>query len=122
MLNKIVALIMLDSDPELGMANNISTLIKNLLDSDNVVTLTTMGRTSPRSLIEKQSSSKNDKLDFFTMFYSRVIDTLVKPLFDNISDGNLIRGLSFSLHIRCVHKQLVSFRRLLQIKSNGTDP
>lgn len=93
MLNKIVCLIMTDKDPELGMANNISTLIKNLLDSDNVVTLTAMGRASPRSLIEKQSASKNDKLDFFTMFYSRIIETLVKPLFENVLEKSLIRGL-----------------------------
>jgi hypothetical protein len=84
---------MMDNDPELGMANNISTMIRNLLDSDNVVTLTSMGRTSPRSLIEKQASSKNDKLDFFSMFYSRIIETLVKPLFENVQDGKLIRGL-----------------------------
>lgn len=83
---------MMDTDPELGMANNISTMIRSLLDSDNVVTLTSMGRTSPRSLIEKQTSSKNDKLDFFSMFYSRIIETLVKPLFDNVKDDKLIRG------------------------------
>jgi hypothetical protein len=88
---------MMDSDPELGMANNISTMIKNLLDSDNVVTLTTMGRTSPRSMIERQSSSKNDKLDFFSMFYSRIIETLVKPLFGNVFEGKLLRGWKFNL-------------------------
>jgi protein phosphatase-4 regulatory subunit 3 len=94
LLNKIVGLIMKDSDPELGMANNISTMIRNLLDSDNVVTLTSMGRTSPRSLIEKQSTSKNDKLDFFSMFYSRIIETLVTPLFDNVLEGKLKQGNS----------------------------
>lgn len=93
MLNKIVSLITHDKDIELSMASNITTMIKNLLDSDNVVTLNSLGRTSPRSLIEKQGS-KSDKLDFFFMFYNRIIDTLVKPLFDNVADGKLIKGIN----------------------------
>ena len=92
MLNKIVNLIMCDTDPELGMATSISTLIKNLLDSDNVANLTNMGRTSPRTLLEKANGNKNEKLDFFPMFYNRVVDTLVKPLYSNVKDGALTRG------------------------------
>lgn len=82
---------MLDRDPELTTANNISLLIRNLLDAESIVSLAAVARTSPRSLLEKQSA-KGEKVDFFSMFYQRVIGTLAQPLFDNISEGSIIRG------------------------------
>ncbi|KAI6223068.1 hypothetical protein M3Y99_01463900 [Aphelenchoides fujianensis] len=109
LLNKIVKLIMLDRDPELGMASNISMLIRNLLDSDNVTSITTLGRPSPRSLIEKSMGAKADKLDFFSMFYSRIIDTLVKPLFDNVQDGKLVRDDYFKANQMALIMELTSF-------------
>lgn len=55
-------------------------------------------------MIERQTSSKNDKLDFFTMFYSRIIETLVKPLFGNVSEGKVLRG--FYLNVPKTHYTL----------------
>ncbi|KAI6213365.1 hypothetical protein M3Y94_00141700 [Aphelenchoides besseyi] len=109
LFNKIVKLIMLDKDPELSMANNISMLIKNLLDSDNVSTMTSLGRPSPRSLLEKTGGTKAEKLDFFSMFYNRIIDTLVKPLFDNVKNGNLVRDDYFKANQMALIMELTSF-------------
>ncbi|CAD5232966.1 unnamed protein product [Bursaphelenchus xylophilus] len=109
LLNKIVKLIMLDKDPELTTANNISLLIRNLLDAESIVTLAAVARTSPRSLLDKQSSGKGEKTDFFFMFYQRVIDTLVQPLFVNIKDGNIIRDDYYRANQMALILELLSF-------------
>ncbi|CAD5223716.1 unnamed protein product [Bursaphelenchus okinawaensis] len=108
LLNKIVKLIMLDRDPELTTANNISLLIRNLLDAESIVTLAAVARTSPRALLEKQGS-KSEKTDFFAMFYQRVIDTLVQPLFVNIKDGNIIRDDYYRANQMALILELLSF-------------
>lgn len=109
MLNKIVKLIMTDKDPELTTANNISILIKNLLDAETILTIAQVTRTSPRAFLDKQSVSKSDKTDFFHMFYLRVIDTLAQPLLDNVKDGKIVRDDYYRANQMALILELLSF-------------
>uniref|UniRef100_A0A1I7XKX4 SMK-1 domain-containing protein n=1 Tax=Heterorhabditis bacteriophora TaxID=37862 RepID=A0A1I7XKX4_HETBA len=94
LLNRLLTHMQTDRDPELTSANQVSQVLRTLLDPDNMV-----------------SMQKAERSEFLNLFYQRSIYTLVKPMIDNVKGGILKKAQVVRLLCFCIEHHSFSMRQ-----------
>lgn len=92
LLNRLLTHMLMDQDPELASANQVSTIMRTLLDPDNMV-----------------SMQKAERSEFLHLFYQRSIYTLVKPMFENVQGGHIKKDDYYTANNEALVVRLLCF-------------
>lgn len=93
--NVVVAQMICDPDPDLGAAVQLSSILRMLLD--------------PENMLAAPMVSKSEKSDFLNFFYKKCMDTLVEPVFDHTKDDTAVVDDSRTAQLLSLIIELLSF-------------
>ena len=102
-----------DPDPDLGMAVQLSSILRLLLDPENMIA-TSVNNVSLESkaakvLIKWCDQQKSEKSDFLNFFYKNCMNVLVAPVLSNTADGAPKNESSQTAQLLYLILELLSF-------------
>ncbi|CAG2171230.1 unnamed protein product [Oppiella nova] len=95
-VNIIIEQMICDSDPDLGMATQLSGIVKLLVDPENMLAATVVN-VSPfpnRPTAHSLSPQKSEKTDFLNYFYKHCMHVLIAPVLASTCDDKVVARLS----------------------------
>lgn len=102
-----------DPDPDLGMAVQLSSILRLLLDPENMMATSVVNvcinRLHNKSPIIFLNQQKSEKSEFLSFFYKNCMNVLTNPLLANTVDGKPKKEDSQTAQLLSLILELLSF-------------
>lgn len=107
-----------DPDPDLGMAVQLSSILRLLLDPENMLATSMVNVSSSvtlsdidhdQSLTDVVSLQKSEKTDFLNFFYKRCMSVLLQPIFSRTANYEPLKEDSQKAQLLSLIIELLSF-------------